>query len=114
MAWRKEQPDIFPAPLREFREQDWPAVAGECLEDYACRGNGYDGPCVPRPGEACGQAHFEYLAREHPDRPDLVARATRRHAFMRYSLARQSWLGEDHPDYVGELINSWSDPDGLA
>lgn len=33
MAWRKHA-EIFPAPLREFREPEWPPVPGECLGAY--------------------------------------------------------------------------------
>jgi hypothetical protein len=36
MAWRKAA-DPFPAPLREFREEDWPPVSGEHLGHSAQR-----------------------------------------------------------------------------
>lgn len=75
--------DVFPAPLREFREAEWPPVPGECLGIYACRGEGYGVPCVPRPGEACGDACYAMLAD-----PWQVAQARRRDALVRYRAAR--------------------------
>jgi hypothetical protein len=68
VAWRKAA-DPFPAPLRCFREADWPPVPGECLGHYTCRRNGYGGDCGPRPGEPCGQACYAMLAREYPGPP---------------------------------------------
>ena len=106
MAWRRAA-DPFPAPLREFREADWPPVPGECLGHYSCRGSGYEGGCVPRPGEPCGQACYELLAREYPDRPEVLAAAKRADACVRFRAARLSWLGEDHPGYVEEMIEGW-------
>ena len=67
MAWRKPARDPFPARLREFRESEWPPVDGECLRGYACRGLGYEVDCVPRPGERCGQACYDKLARDYAE-----------------------------------------------
>jgi len=104
MAWRKAA-DPFPAPLRCFREADWPPVPGECLEHYSCRGNGYEGDCVPRPGEPCGAACYAMLARDYLDRPEVLAAAQRADAFTRYHQARLSWLGEDHPGWIEEFFD---------
>jgi hypothetical protein len=105
MAWRKAPGDAFPAPLRVFREAEWPPVEGECLGHYGCRGEGYDGDCVPREGEFCAQACYEMLARDHPDRPEVLAAAKSADAFTRYHQARLAWLGEDHPDWIGEFFD---------
>jgi hypothetical protein len=73
MAWRKPR-DPFPAPLQQFIESEWPPIPGECLGRYACNhGSGYTEDCAPRPGEFCGQLHYEMLARDFPGRPDLLA-----------------------------------------
>ena len=124
MAWRKGTEEKFPPRLRSFREADWPQVPGECLERYSCHGEGYDGPCAPRPGESCGQLHLEALARDHPDRPEMLANARRAHAFARYHQARLAFLGTDHPDWVAEYFENdlfddicyahAGDPGGLA
>jgi hypothetical protein len=100
--WR-EQPDPFPVPLREFREEEWPPVPGECLGWYACRGEGYDGPCVPRPGEPCGQRCHDRLALECA--PEVLAAAKAADAFTRYHKARLAWLGKDHPGWLDEFID---------
>ena len=105
MAWRKAGADPFPAPLRCFREEDWPPVEGECLGHYACRGEGYGADCVPRAGEFCGQVCYGVLARDYLDRPEVLAAAKRADAFTRYHQARLSWLGEDHPGYADEFID---------
>jgi hypothetical protein len=104
MAWRRNT-DPFPAPLREFRESEWPPVEGECLGHYGCWGRGYGVDCVPRPGEFCGQLHYESLARDFPDRPGMLAAAKRGDAFTRYHQARLSWLGEDHPGWLAEFFD---------
>lgn len=104
---RKREDDRFPAPLREFREEEWPPVPGECLLSYSCRGAGYGGPCVPRPGEPCGQRAYEHLAREYPDRPEMLAAAKRADAWTRFHEARLNWLGEDHPDHLDEMLAGW-------
>ena len=102
MAWRKERPDVFPAPLRCFREEDWPAVPGEHLGHYWCCAP--DPHPAPEPGEACGDRCYGMLARDYPGRPEVAAAARRADAFTRYHRARLAWLGEDHPDYVEELF----------
>jgi hypothetical protein len=106
MAWRKTARDLFPAPLRQFREADWPPVEGECLEHYSgCHADGYEAACVPPPGQSCGQACYEMLARDYPGQPEVLAAAKRADAFTRYHQARLSWLGEDHPDYLEEFFD---------
>ena len=105
MAWRKAGPDPFPAPLRVFREEDWPPVEGECLGHYPCRSQGYAVDCRPEPGDPCGQACYVMLARDYPDRPDVLAAAKRADAFTRYHQARLAWLGEDHPDWIDEFFD---------
>lgn len=113
MAWRKKAEQSFPAPLQEFREAEWPPVEGECLESYACHGEGYERPCVPVPGEACGQRHYEYLAREDPGRPDVIAAAKRADAYRRFNAARLSWLGEDSEGWLEEMIAGWQIDDAI-
>ncbi|HET9969821.1 MAG TPA: hypothetical protein VFQ68_16420 [Streptosporangiaceae bacterium] len=93
----------FPAPLRDFREEDWPPVEGECLQHYACRGQGYGADCVPRDGEFCGQLHYEHMARELGSRQ--LAAAKRADACERFHQARLNWLGEDHPLWFGEFLD---------
>jgi hypothetical protein len=95
---------VFPAPLREFRERDWPPVEGECLEHYACRAEGYEAACVPLSGVPCGQACYDHLALTYPHRPEVLAARKRTDAFKRFCQARLNWLGEDHPLYVEEFI----------
>jgi len=124
VAWRRAQGDLFPAPLRCFREEDWPPVPGECLGHYSCRGEGYEAGCVPRPGEECGDACYALLARDCPDRPEVEAAARSADAFTRYHAARLAWLGEDHPGYIDELFDGdrsheiryapFRGPDGVA
>lgn len=104
--WRR-RPDPFPAPLQDFREEDWPPVDGECLEHYGCHGAGYAAGCVPRPGEFCGQLHYESLARDYPARPELLAAAKAADACQRFYQARLNWLGEDHPDHFTEMLAGW-------
>lgn len=101
---RHKPRDLFPAPLREFHEEHWPPVEGECLEHYACRGEGYEADCVPRPGEFCAQRCYEHLAATYPHRPELLAARRRQDAHARFRQARLNWLGEDHPMYVAEFI----------
>jgi hypothetical protein len=103
--WRAGPDERFPAPLREFREEDWPPLPGECLDLFSCLGSGYDAPCVPRPGESCGQLYREELARD--GRPEVLAAARTADALNRFRRARLCWLGEDHPDYVTELVEGW-------
>jgi len=101
---RRARASEFPAPLREFREEDWPPVPDECLEHYACRGEGYEAECVPRAGEYCGQLCYEALARDYPGEPELLARFKAADAYTRYRMARLSWLGEDHPEHFAEWL----------
>ncbi len=105
MRYRRRRQDPFPAPLREFVASEWPPVEGECLGHYACRGRGYEEDCVPRPGEFCGQACYEHLAAEYPDRPEMLAAAKRADAFTRYHAARLGWLGEDRPGWFAEFLD---------
>jgi hypothetical protein len=104
VAWRK-QSDPFPAPLRAFRESEWPPADGECLGHYACRADGYAADCAPRPGESCGQACYESLAREYPERPEVLAAARSADAFTRFHQARLNWLGEDSPEWITEFFD---------
>lgn len=111
MAWRRRREDgRFPAPLREFREQEWPPVPGECLEHYGCQGEGYGRPCVPRPGEFCGQLHYEMLARDHPEK---LAAAKASDAYVRFNQARLSWLGEDDPGWMEEWLAGQGEADAI-
>jgi hypothetical protein len=103
---RSRQQDVFPTPLQKFIESEWPPVEAECLTHYACRGRGYTEDCVPRPGEFCGQLCYESLARDYPDRPELLARAKLADAFERFHQARLNWLGKDHPLYMEEFLNA--------
>ena len=98
---------MFPASLREFRESEWPAVPGECLGHYACHGRGYENDCVPRPGEQCGDACYAMLARDCPDRPEVLAAAKSSDAYVRYHEARLAWLGEDRPGWLDEFIDGY-------
>lgn len=106
---RRRRQELFPGPLQEFVESEWPPVPGECLMHYTCRGNGYDGPCVPRPGESCGQLHYEMLARDYPGQPERLARARTADAYERWKRARMNWLGEDHPGWLDELCRGWGE-----
>jgi len=112
VAWRK-QVERFPPRLREFREEDWPPVEGECLESYTCRALGYEMACVPAPGVPCGQVHYDRLAAEYPDRPELLAAAKRADAYTRFEAARLEWIGEDGDGYLDELIESWNGADAI-
>jgi hypothetical protein len=103
---RHKPRDLFPAPLQEFVESEWPPVEGECLQYYACRGEGYERDCVPRPGEFCGQLCYESIERDYPGRPDLLERAKAADAYVRWRLARASWLGEDHPGWLVEVLGA--------
>jgi hypothetical protein len=102
MAWRKVA-DPFPAPLREFREQDWPPVPGEHLGHYWCCSPAPDP--ASEPGEACGDRCYAMLAAGYPDRPEVLAAARRADAFTRYHRARLNWLGEDHPGWIDEFLH---------
>lgn len=99
MAWRRGTEEKFPPRLREFREEDWPPVPGECLGHYS--GCGELG-CR----EFCGQACYEHLARDYPDRPEMLANARRADAFTRYHQTRLAFLGEDHPDWLTEYFEN--------
>jgi hypothetical protein len=101
---RRRQEDLFPAPLREFTESEWPPVAGECLGIFSCHGEGYGSDCVPRPGEQCADAYYAMLERDCPGRPDVMAAAKRAAAYIRWKEARLSWLGKDHPGWLEEFI----------
>ena len=103
---RRRQMAVFPGPLAEFREEDWPRVEGECLGHYTCHGAGYGVDCVPREGEYCGQLCYESLARDYPDRPELLVNAKRSDAYTRWHQARLNWLGKDHPAYFDEFLNN--------
>lgn len=98
---------MFPGPLREFRESEWPPVDGECLGHYGCRRDGYSAPCAPRDGEFCGQRCYEMLARDYPGRSEVVAAAKASDAYTRFHEARLAWLGEDHPLYLDEFIDGY-------
>jgi len=100
---RHRAQDLFPAPLREFVEAEWPPVEGECLGIYACRGEGYGAPCVSLDGP-CGHRCYAMLAD-----PWQVAQARRRDALVRYRAARLAWLGEDHPAWLDEFCRSLGD-----
>jgi hypothetical protein len=106
MAWRKRA-EMFPGPLREFREAEWPPVEGECLGMYACRGLGYESACVSLDGP-CG---WRFYAAPHAEG---IAEAQRsREALTRFRQARMSWLagavGEDHPLWLDEFCRSLGD-----
>jgi hypothetical protein len=105
---RRRREDVFPGPLAEFREQDWPPVEGECLRHYACRDGGYDGDCVSLEGP-CGWRTYAMLARDHPDEPEMAERARRADAYTRWRRARLSWLGEGHPEYLREWVAGLDD-----
>lgn len=110
MAWRK-QADPFPAPLRAFREEDWPPVEGECLGCYACRDAGYDADCVSL-GGPCGWRFYAAIADYPPGEAALLtARNRRADAVHRWAQARLNWLGEDHPDWAAEWIAGWQAED---
>ena len=113
MRRRRKRGDLFPDGLREFREAEWPLADGECLGHYACRALGYELACVPRPGEFCGQRCYEMLARDYPDRPEVLAAAKRGDAYERFHQARLEWLGEDHPGWLDEFINGFQAGDGI-
>ena len=81
-------------------------MPGECLGIFSCHGEGYDNDCVPRPGEQCGDRYYAMLARDCPDRPDVIAAAKRADAYIRWKEARLNWLGKDHPDWLEEFIVS--------
>lgn len=93
--------DPFPGPLQEFVESEWPQVAGECLQHYGCYGKGYGAACVPRDGEYCGQASGVTA-----DDPGMLARAKAADAYVRWRLARASWLGKDHPGWLMEILGA--------
>jgi hypothetical protein len=73
--------------LQRFVADEWPPAAGECLERWACRDDGYDRPCVSRSGP-CGSAHYEHYAGQG----ELLARSARADAAQRWRLARRQWL----------------------
>ncbi len=102
--WKRDE-GPFPAPLREFVESEWPQIEGECLGHYACHGEGYGADCCPRPGEYCGQLHYEALARDYPDRPEMLERAKLGDSYERFHRARLNWLGEDHPLWMEEFLD---------
>jgi len=64
MAWRKAGADPFPAPLRQFREEDWPPVPGEHLGHYWCCDPAPDP--APEPGEACGDRSAHEAVTSNP------------------------------------------------
>ena len=95
----------FPAPLQVFREEDWPPVEGECLRHYACRDAGYAADCVST-GGPCGWRSYAMIERDHPDRPEMLARWKRADAYTRWKQARLDWLGKDHPRWFDEFLDS--------
>src|SRR5438876_81997 len=97
---------MFPGPLQQFREQDWPPVEGECLGHYSCRGQGYWGDCVPREGEPCGQRCYEHLAAEYPGEPEKLARARAADAYTRFHQARLAWVQGDEEAWMAEFLSS--------
>jgi len=103
--WKRE-PDLFPAPLREFVESEWPPVEGECLTHYGCHGEGYGTDCVPRPGEYCGQLCYEHLAAEYPGEPEILARARSADAYTRFHQARLAWVEGDEEAWMTEFLSS--------
>lgn len=112
MAWRKHA-ETLPARLREFREADWPPVPGECLGHYACRGEGYDRDCVPRPGEQCWQACYDRLAADYAPRPEVLAAAKRADAYTRFSQARLDWFGEFSDGWLTEFLDGMGIDDAI-
>jgi hypothetical protein len=106
MARWKHEPDLFPAPLREFVESEWPPVEGECLTHYGCHGQGYGMDCVPREGEPCGQRHYESLTRDYPDRPELLERALAADRYTRFHQARLAWVEGDEVAWMEEFLSS--------
>jgi hypothetical protein len=106
MAWRKRA-EMFPAPLREFREADWPPADGECLGIYTCRGLGYESECVSLDGP-CG---WRFYADRGDD--DVTRRQRQTEALIRFRQARMNWLaravGEDHPLWMDEFVRSLGD-----
>lgn len=106
MARWKRKPDLFPAPLREFVESEWPPVEGECLGHYSCRGVGYWGACVPREGEPCGTRCYESLAADYPDQPEILVRAKASDAYKRFHQARLSWVKDDDCAWMDEFCTS--------
>ena len=106
MARWKREPDLFPAPLREFVEGEWPYVEGECLGIFGCHGEGYSADCVPRPGEWCGQLYYEAMARDQPDQPDRPARAKAADAYIRWHQARLNWVEGDDVAWMEEFLSS--------
>ena len=103
--WKRDE-GPFPAPLREFVESEWPPVEGECLGHYACRGEGYGTDCVPRTAEYCGQLHYEHLAADYPDRPELLARALAADRYTRFHQARLAWVKDDDELWMQEFCSS--------
>lgn len=104
---RHKARDLVPAPLRQFREGDWPPVEGECLGRFACRGLGYGTDCVPAPGERCGALFYASLP------AGRLAAELREDAVYRWRQARMSWLGEDHPAWMDEFL-AWLAGSGPA
>jgi hypothetical protein len=98
---RRRRTEIFPAPLQQFAESEWPPVGGECLGRFACRGEGYGTDCVPGPGESCGQLFYATLG------PGRLAAERRADAVYRWRDARLSWLGRDHPGYLDEFLDCY-------
>jgi hypothetical protein len=105
---RRRRQELYPAPLREFHEEDWPPVAGECLGGYACRAWGYIEDCRPREHEVCGERSYQHLRDTYPpDRAEVMVAAWRRaDAAYRFHRARLSWLGDDHPGSLDEFLEA--------
>ncbi len=106
MRRRKKAADLFPGPLAEFHEEDWPQLEGECLGHYTCHGAGYGTECVPRPGEYCGQLCYESYERDYPDEPERLAAVKCSDAYTRWHQARLNWLGKDHPMWFEEFLSN--------
>lgn len=90
-----------PARLMRFDPAQWPPVPGECLGRFACRGEGYGAPCVPVPGEECGDRF--YFRHVPPERAEAERRTD---AVYRWRQARLAWLGKDHPAYAEERFGA--------
>ena len=106
MARWKREPDLFPGPLREFVESEWPQLEGECLGHYGCHGEGYEVDCVPRPGEYCGQRSYEMIERDHPGDSAMLARWRRADAYKRFHQERLAWVKDDDEAWMTEFLSS--------
>jgi hypothetical protein len=53
------------------------------------------------------------IARDYPDRPEMLARWKRADAYTRFSRARMNWLGEDHPLWFDEWLDGIGVENGI-